>query len=126
MRNWILRLSGLCAIGIAANHSFKGDRLIKEMGLPEKELMLANAFLQIGSVGWLVGGILLIAAARWTCQIARNWIVAVYGIMFGVFAVGNFVLNGGKPSFGWVMLTLIVILALVGRRIDDKAVLGDS
>jgi len=37
--------------------------------------------------------------------------------MFGFLAVGNFAMSGGKPSFGWISLTLVVVLALIGRRI---------
>lgn len=121
MRNWALRLSGVFAIVIAGKHAFEGDGLLRNMGLQPEDLMLVTAFLQIGSVGWLVGGVLLIAAASWTSQTARNWVVGVYGIMFGVFAVGNFVLSAGKPSFGWIALALLVILALVGRRMDANA-----
>lgn len=121
MRNWILRLSGLGAIIVAGRHSYAGHGLLQKMALPEADMMLVNAFLQIGSVGWLVGGILLIAAASWTSQTARNWVVGVYGLMFGVFAVGNLVLNSGKPSFGWIALSLIVIFALIGRKADDRS-----
>jgi len=126
MRNWILRLSGLCAIFVAGNHSFVGDALLRKMTLPEEELMLVRAFHQIGAIGWVVGGILLIAAASWKSQTARNWIVAVYGIMFGFFAVGNFGMSGGQPSFGWISLALVVILAVFGRRADNKVELGGS
>lgn len=126
MRNWILRLSGLCAIVVAGKHSFSGSALVSQMTLAEEQLKLVNAFLHIGSVGWLVGGILLIAAASWQSQTARNWVVAVYGIMFGFFAAGNFALNSGKPSFGWIALALVVIFAVIGRRADDKAILGGA
>lgn len=129
MRNWILRLSGLFAIFVAGNHSFVGDALLRKLTLPEEELMLVRAFHQIGAIGWLVGGILLIAAASWKSQTARNWIVAVYGIMFAFFAVGNFAMSGGKTSFGWISLALVVILAVIGRRADNvnnSVELGDS
>lgn len=68
-------------------------------------------------MGWFAGGILLLGAANMISQRARNWIVGVFAVVYGFPAVGNFILSGGRPSFGWIALTLIVIFALIGRKL---------
>ncbi|MEM7735267.1 MAG: hypothetical protein AAF267_05695 [Deinococcota bacterium] len=115
MRNVALYLAGSLAIFTAIYHGIVGDRMLQLLEITPEELAFVRATYQLGSVGWLAGGVLLIAAGRLQSAAARNWIVGVFAVVYGFPAVGNFVLVGGRPSFGWLALASIVVLALVGR-----------
>lgn len=114
-KNILLRSAGILAIITAMFHAISGDSILRALELPEFELTFVRATYQLGSMGWLAGGVLLIAAASMTSQFAKNWIIAVLAFVYGLPAIGNFALNGGKPSFGWIALSVVVVLALLGR-----------
>ncbi len=61
------------------------------------------------------GGVLLVAAGSMASQQARNWIVGVMTVMYGLPAAGNLALSGGRPAFGW--MALVVVLAALGRQV---------
>lgn len=112
--------SSLLAIITAAVHGVTGDEMMRALPLDTADMALVRATFQIGTMGWLMGGILLFAAARVTSQKARNWIVGVSVMMYGLPAIGNFMLNGGQPSFGWIALAGVALLALFGRKINNS------
>ena len=76
-------------------------------------------------MGWMAGGVLLIAAASLDSQSARNWIIGVFAVVYGFPAFGTLALTGGEISIGGVALALVVILALIGRR-DGPSVSNSS
>lgn len=118
-RNWILRVAGLMAMITALFHAYEGDAILRDLIVtPVEQLSFVRATHQLGAMGWMAGGILLIGFGSVRDQRARNWLVGVLAILYGFPAVGNFVLNGGRPSFGWIALSLTVILAIWGRRVS--------
>lgn len=117
-RNGLLRLSGIAAMITAGVHSIEGDTLLRTLTVtPEEQLAFVRATHQLGAMGWLAGGVLLVAAGSMASQQARNWIVGVMTVMYGFPAVGNLVLSGGRPAFGWLALALVVVLAACGRQV---------
>ncbi len=110
-----LYTSSLLAVTTAIYHGILGDEMMQALPLEAADMALVRATFQIGTMGWLMGGVLLFAAARIDSQQARNWIIWVLCALYGLPAVGNFMLNGGQPSFGWMALALVVVLALFGR-----------
>lgn len=120
--NLALRLSGLLAMGTALYHGIEANALINAMDLSAADLSVVGAFTQIGTMGWMAGGVLLIAAASMQSQKARNWIVGVFAAVYGLPAFGTIVLTGGQPSLGGILLAIVVVLAVFGRvRRDETA-----
>lgn len=117
LKNTALRLAGAGAILMAVYHGTVGDTAITAMPLSAADMSFVRSTFQLGSMGWLVGGILLIAAAGFATQKARNWIVGVYAVVYGFPAAGAFLMTGGKPDISWIGLSLVVVLALYGRKI---------
>ena len=61
--NNFLRLAGLCAIGIALYHGFVGDAAITALEVsPAEQVGFLRSTYQLGTMGWIAGGILLIAS----------------------------------------------------------------
>ncbi len=118
MNNMALRLAGISAIAIAIYHGLVGDAAITGMPLNAADMSFVRSTYQLGSMGWVTGGILLIVAASLMSQTARNWIVGVYAVVYGFPAVGAFMMTGGRPDISWIGLGLIVALALVGRKLS--------
>ncbi|MEM8529748.1 MAG: hypothetical protein AAGF95_02840 [Chloroflexota bacterium] len=115
-QNLALRSSGTLAIITALYHGILGDALLRELEIhPSEQTGFVRATYQIGTVSWVAGGLLLIAAANMRSGFARNWIVGVSAFVYGYPAIGNFMLSKGKPSFGWIALSTVILLALSGR-----------
>lgn len=115
-QNLALRSSGTLAIITALYHGIMGDALLRDLEIhPPEQTVFVRATYQIGSVSWVAGGILLIAAANMRFSSARNWIVGMFAFVYGFPAIGNFMLSRGKPSFGLIALSTVVLLALLGR-----------
>ncbi len=117
-RNTALRLAGITAIGTAGYHAVMGRRIIDTIEMSADDLAFVGATYQIGTMGWLAGGVLLMGASRMADQQARNWIVGVMTALYGLPAMGTLLLSGGKPNVGGVALALAVALAQYGRPRD--------
>lgn len=122
-KNLALRISGILAICTALFHAIDGDTILRALEInPPEQMSFVRATHQIGTMGWIAGGVLLLAAASFTSQRARNWIVGVLAVLYGFPAVGNFALNSGRPSVGWIALAAVVVLALIGRQAPLKMI----
>jgi len=117
MKNTALRLAGLLALLTALYHGYEGDRILGTLVIePAEQADFVWSTYQIGTMGWLAGGVLLLAAAGFRSQQARSWIVFTFGVLFGFPALGAVVLGGGNPGLGGAALLCVTVLALYGRR----------
>lgn len=116
LRNRALRLAGGIAIATAGYHAYAGDKLLRAMDLSASDMDFVTSTYQLGTMGWIAGGALLIGAARLESPEARKLIVTVTSVLFGIPAFGTLVLTGGEISGGGVALAAVVALALFGRR----------
>lgn len=120
-RQYALRAAGVLAILTALYHAISGDAILRELAItPGDQMGFVRATHQLGTMGWLAGGVLLIAAASLDSQQARNWIIGVFAVVYGFPAFGTLALSGGEISIGGVALALVVVMALVGRRCDPS------
>ena len=121
--NYLLKAAGAVAIGIALYHGFVGDAAITALEVnPAEQIEFLRSTFQLGTMGWIAGGVLLMAAGGFASQQARNWIVGVFGFIYGFPAVGAFLMTGGRFDISWVGLGLAVVLAIAGRKIPKAAV----
>lgn len=124
LRNPALRLAGATAIAAAGYHAVVGDSTIRAIEMAEDDMAFVSSTFQLGTMGWVAGGVLLLGAAGIADQQARNWIVGVTAALYGLPALGTLTLTGGKPSLGGALLGAATALALYGRRsgaLADKA-----
>jgi uncharacterized membrane protein YfcA len=68
---------------------------------------------QAGTVAWIGGGVLLIAAPWMASEPARHWIVATTAVVFAFAAFCNAWALRGK-HVGWVLLSAVVAMAVAG------------
>ncbi|HZD77115.1 MAG TPA: hypothetical protein VE218_08925, partial [Acidobacteriaceae bacterium] len=68
---------------------------------------------QAGTVAWIGGGVLLIAAPWLGSDPARHWIVATMSGVFAFAALANAWATRGR-HFGWMALSAVVALAVAG------------
>src|SRR6202789_1533626 len=115
MRDLLLQCSGLAAIAVAIIHGVLGETRVFARATiePPRLRNLIRLCWQVGTVGWICGGVLLIAAPSIASEPARHWIVATMVTMYAFGIVGNaWVLRG--RHFGWVALSAVVALAIAG------------
>ena len=120
IRNLALRLAGTTALATAAYHGISGDSILRGIAMTEDDLAFVTGTYQLGTMGWMAGGALLIGASRMDSAQARNWIVGVLVVLYGIPAFGTLALTGGEISLGGVLLASVVGLALYGRRIESS------
>jgi hypothetical protein len=118
MRDLLLQCSGLAAIAVAIIHGVLGETKIFANANnitiePPRLRTLLRLVWQAGTVAWIGGGVLLIAAPLMASEPARHWIVVT---MAGVFASGALANAWAKRGrhFGWVALSAVVALAIAG------------
>ena len=68
---------------------------------------------QLSTVDWVGIGLLLIAAPSFGSQVARQWVIAVAIVVYGVAAVGNAVATRGR-HVRWCLMSGAIALALMG------------
>lgn len=116
-RNRALQVSGALALGTAAYHGISGDRVLRAMEISAEDMEFVTGTFQLGTMGWVAGGVLLLGAARMDSAQARNWIIGVTTVLFGIPAVGTLALTGGEISLGGALLGAVVALGLWGRAL---------
>lgn len=121
-RNRALQLAGAIAIGTAGYHGIKGNSILRAMELPPDDMDFVTGTYQLGTMGWFAGGVLLLGASRMDSPQARNWIVGVTTVLFGIPAFGTLALTGGEVSLGGALLGAVVSLGLWGRALPATAV----
>ena len=115
MRDLLLQCSGLAAIAVAIIHGVLGETKVFARASiePPRLRYLIRLVWQAGTVAWIGGGVLLIAAPSMASEPARHWIVVTLGCVFGFAALGNAIATSGR-HFGWMALGAVVALAVAG------------
>lgn len=115
MWDWALRAAGALGIFAATFHGFAAEFQVFPRAAIEPRVTrrLLRVVWQAGVVDWLAMGVLLIAAPAFGSPVARRWVVAAAVLVYGFAAIGNAIALRGR-HFGWLLLTCIVALALLG------------
>ena len=115
MRDILLQCSGAAAIVVALIHGVLGETKVFTRATiePPRLRNLIRLVWQAGTVAWIGGGILLIAAPWMASAPARHWIVATMAIVFAFAAVANAWATRGR-HFGWMAMSAVVALAMAG------------
>ena len=115
MRDLILQCAGVAGIAVSLIHGVLGETKVfaKATIQPESLRTLIRLVWQAGTVAWIGGGVLLIAAPWMASEPARHWIVATTAIVFAFAALCNALALRGR-HFGWVALSAVVAMAVAG------------
>jgi hypothetical protein len=115
MRDLLLQASGLAAIILALIHGVLGETKVfaRAKVEPPRLRLLIRLVWQAGTVAWIGGGALLLAAPWMESNLARHWIVVTLAIVFGFAALANAVATRGR-HFGWIGMSAVVALAVAG------------
>jgi hypothetical protein len=115
MRDLLLQCSGLAAIAVAIIHGVLGETKVFARATiePPRLRNLIRLCWQVGTVGWICGGVLLIAASSMASVPARHWIVVMMVVMYGFGVIGNAWIFRGR-HFGWMALSAVIALAVAG------------
>jgi hypothetical protein len=115
MRDILLQCAGLAAIAVALIHGVLGETKVFARATiePARLRTLIRLVWQAGTIAWIGGGVLLIAAPWMASESARHWIVVTLVAVFGFAAFANAWAMRGR-HFGWVALSAVVALAVAG------------
>jgi hypothetical protein len=115
MRDILLQASGIAAIAAALIHGVLGEtKVLPRVTIePARLRTLIRLVWQAGTVAWIGGGVLLIAAPLMGSEPARHWIVVTLACVFGFGALANAIATRGR-HFGWMALGAVVVLAVAG------------
>jgi hypothetical protein len=115
MRDLILQCAGLAAIAVALIHGALGEIKVFARATiqPERLRTLIRLVWQAGTVAWIGGGVLLIAAPSMGSESARHWIVVTIIAVYAFAAIANAWWSHGR-GFGWMALSAVVALAVAG------------
>ena len=115
MRDILLQCSGLAAIAVALIHGVLGETKVFARATiePPRLRTLIRLVWQAGTVAWIGGGALLIAAPWMASEPARHWIVVTFAGVFAFAACANAWAMRGR-HFGWVALSAVVAMAVAG------------
>ena len=86
MRDILLQCSGVAAIVVALIHGVLGETKVFARATiePQRLRTLIRLVWQAGTVAWIGGGVLLIAAPSFGSDTARHWIVVTLVVVFGL------------------------------------------
>lgn len=115
MRDIILQCAGVAGIVVAVIHGVLGETKVFARATiqPESLRTLIRLVWQAGTVAWIGGGVLLLAAPSLGSESARHWIVAVTVAVYAFAVAANAWWSRGR-GFGWKALSVVVALALAG------------
>jgi hypothetical protein len=80
---------------------------------PESLRTLIRLVWQAGTVAWIGGAVLLIAAPSMGSESARHWIIITVIAIYSFAAIANAWWSRGR-AIGWKALSVVVALAVVG------------
>ena len=115
MRDILLQCSGVAAITVALIHGVLGETKVFARATiePPRLRTLIRLVWQAGTVAWIGGGVLLIAAPFMASEPARHWIVLTLVAVFGFAAFANAWATRLR-HFGWMALSAVVAMAVAG------------
>jgi hypothetical protein len=115
MRDLLLQCSGVAAIAVALIHGVLGETKVFARATiePPRLRTLIRLVWQAGTVAWIGGGVLLVAAPYMASDIARHWIVATLAAVFAFAAMANAWAMRGR-HFGWMAMSAVVLMAAAG------------
>ncbi|MCA6123372.1 hypothetical protein J6500_15915 [Bradyrhizobium sp. WSM 1704] len=115
MRDFLLQGAGLLAIIVSVAHGILGETRVFARATiePPRLRLLLRLVWQAGTIAWIGGGVLLVAAPMMASDAARHWLIATLGVVFGVAALGNALATRGR-HVGWVGMSAVVALAIAG------------
>jgi hypothetical protein len=115
MRDLILQCAGAAGIAVAIIHGVLGETKVFARATiePARLRTLIRLVWQAGTVAWIGGGVLLIAAPSMGSESARHWIVMTIIAVYGFAAIANAWWSRGR-GFGWKALSVVVALAVAG------------
>ena len=91
MRDLLLQSAGLAAIAVALIHGVLGETKVFARATiqPESLRTLIRLVWQAGTVAWIGGGVLLIAAPSFGSESARHWIVVTIVAVYAFAAASS-------------------------------------
>ncbi len=100
MRDLLLQCSGVTAIAAAVIHGVLGETRVFARATiePARLRSLIRLVWQAGTVAWIGGGVLLIAAPWLASEPARHWIVVTMACVFAFCGAGQ-CLGDARPAF---------------------------
>jgi len=115
MRDIVLQCAGVAGILVAIIHGVLGETKVFARATiePEHLRMLIRLVWQAGTVAWIGGGVLLLAAPSLGSESARHWIVATTVAVYAFAVAANAWWSRGR-GFGWKALGVVVALAFAG------------
>lgn len=115
MRDALLMAAGIVAILISVAHGVLGETKVFARATiqPPRLRTLLRLVWQAGTLAWIAGGVLLIAAPWMGSDIARHWIIVTLSIVFGSAAIAN-ALALRTVHIGWIGMSAVVALAVAG------------
>ena len=115
MRDILLQCAGWLAIATSLAHGVLGEtKIFPRVSIETKRLgTLIHGVWQAGTVAWIAGGVLLVAAPGIGSVAARHWIILTSAVVFGSAALGNAWALRGR-HVGWIAMSVVVALAFAG------------
>ncbi len=115
MRDLLLQSAGVLAIAVSLIHGVLSEtKVFAHITIePPRFRTLVHVVWQAGTVAWICGGVLLLAAPSMSSEPARRWIVVVVAVMYATAVVANAWATRGR-HFGWMLFSLVVALAVAG------------
>src|SRR3954447_24241120 len=115
MRDILLQCSGIAAIAVALIHGVLGETKVFARATiePPRLRTLIRLVWQAGTVAWIGGGVLLIAAPLMASEPARHWIIVTIAVVYGAAALANAWWSHGR-HFGWMALSAVIAIAVAG------------
>src|SRR4051812_4867495 len=117
MRDIILQCAGVAGILVAIIHGVLGETKVFARAKIEPESLrtLIRLVWQAGTVAWIGGGVLLLAAPSLGSESARHWIVVTTVAVYAFAVAANWLVvarprvwlegarRGRRPRGGWVL-----------------------
>ena len=115
MRDLLLQGAGVIAILVSIAHGVLGETRVFARATVEPPLMrtLLRLVWQAGTLAWIAGGVLLIAAPWMGSDAARHWIIGTFAVVFGFAAIAN-ALATRTVHLGWIGMSAAVALSIAG------------
>ena len=115
MQNGLLQAAGLAAVVVALIHGVLGETKVFARATiePPRLRTLIRLVWQAGTIAWIGGGVLLIAAPSMASEPARHWVVATLVAVFGFAAFANAWATRGR-HIGWMAMSAVVAMAVAG------------